>query len=39
VVVFPSQELVIVQNPDPLGVRGGQGANPELIDLVFAACT
>ena len=39
VVAFPSQELVIVQNPDPFGVRGGEGANPELIDLVFeAAC-
>ena len=36
--VFPSEELVIVQNPDPLGVRGGEGANPELIELVFATC-
>lgn len=35
--VFPAQELVIVQNPDPLGVRGGEGANPELVELVFAA--
>ena len=35
--VFPSLELVIVQNPDPFGVRGGEGANPELMDLVFAA--
>ena len=35
--VFPSQELVIVQNPDPFGVRGGAGANPELIEQVFAA--
>lgn len=39
VVVFPSQELVIVQNPDPFGGRGGEGGNPELINLVFAACT
>lgn len=38
VVVFPSQELVIVQNPDPFGVRGGEGANPKLIELVFNAC-
>ena len=36
--VFPGEELVIVQNPDPLGVRGGEGANLELIELVFAAC-
>ena len=36
--VFPSQELVIVQNPDPFGVRGGEGANPELVELVLAAC-
>ncbi len=36
--VFPGEELVIVQNPDPLGVRGGAGANPELIGLVLAAC-
>lgn len=36
--VFPGEELVIVQNPDPLGVRGGEGANPELIELIFAAC-
>ena len=35
--VFPSLELVIVQNPDPFGVRGGEGANPELMDLVFSA--
>ena len=35
--VFPSRELVIVQNPDPFGNRGGEGANPELIELVFAA--
>jgi len=35
--VFPGQELVIVQNPDPFGIRGGAGANPELIDLIFAA--
>jgi hypothetical protein len=35
--VFPSLELVIVQIPDPFGVRGGEGANPELMDLVFAA--
>lgn len=39
VVVFPAQELVVVQNPDPFGVRGGAGANPELINLIFAACT
>jgi len=38
VAVFPSQELVIVQNTDPFGVRGGEGANPELINLVFEAC-
>jgi CubicO group peptidase (beta-lactamase class C family) len=37
--VFPGQELVIVQNPDPLGVRGGEGANPELVELVLDACT
>ena len=35
--VFPGQELVIVQNPDPFGIRGGAGANPELIDQIFAA--
>ena len=35
--VFRSLELVIVQNPDPFGARGGEGANPELMDLVFAA--
>ena len=37
VAIFPSRELVIVQNPDPFGIRGGEGANPELIELVFAA--
>ena len=39
VVVFPGEELVVVQNPDPLGVHGGEGANPELINLVFSVCT
>ena len=38
VVVFPEQELVIVQNPDPFGVRGGECANPELITLTYEAC-
>ena len=37
VVVFPSLSLVIVQNPDPFGLRGGAGANPELINMILDA--